>query len=149
MPFDVGTLVHVAGFGTGTVREVRNGGRYLIDVKGSAMVVQEAQLTPAEPRKPGKRAAVGPAPVELDRTPRAAATPSSIDLHGMTVSEAEAAVDRFLNEALLAGFAEVRVIHGRGGGRLKQAVHGRLRALSVVRGFFIDQRNEGVTIVNF
>jgi len=42
----------------------------------------------------------------------------------------------------------VRIIHGRSGGRLKHAVHARLRVCPSVRGFHVDRRNEGVTIVN-
>ena len=75
--------------------------------------------------------------------------PSSLDLHGKTVEEAVEALDTFLNDALLAGLAEVQVIHGRSGGRIKAAVHTRLRALSVVRAFRVNERNAGVTIVVF
>ena len=49
---------------------------------------------------------------------------------------------------LLASASEVRVIHGRSGGRVKQAVHARLRELSV-RSVRLDPRNPGVTIVTF
>jgi len=65
----------------------------------------------------------------------------------MTVEEAVAALDTFLNDALLAGHAEVRVIHGRSGGRLRTAVHARLKQLSVVRALRLDPGNAGVTIV--
>ena len=65
----------------------------------------------------------------------------------MTVEEAVAALDSFLNDALLAGHAEVRVIHGRSGGRLKAAVHARLKQLPVVRAARLDPANAGVTIV--
>jgi DNA mismatch repair protein MutS2 len=72
---------------------------------------------------------------------------TSLDLHGMTVGEAAAALDGFLNDALLASHAEVRVIHGRSGGRLKAAVHARLKQLPVVRATRLDPANPGVTIV--
>ena len=45
------------------------------------------------------------------------------------------------------GLAEARVIHGRSGGRLKAAVHGRLKTMPSVRAFRLDPRNPGVTIV--
>lgn len=72
---------------------------------------------------------------------------TSLDLHGMTVDEALAALDAFLNDALLAGYAEVHVIHGRSGGRLKNAVRARLGEISAVRGFRLDPANPGVTVV--
>src|SRR5213083_1168779 len=67
-----------------------------------------------------------------------------LDLHGHTVEEAIAALDAFINDALLASASEVRVIHGRSGGRVKQAVHARLRELPV-RSVRLDPRNPGVT----
>jgi DNA mismatch repair protein MutS2 len=65
----------------------------------------------------------------------------------MTRADALDALDAFLNDALLAGAAEVRVIHGRSGGKLKAAVDARLRQLPSIRGFRVDPRNAGVTIV--
>jgi len=145
--FEPGAQVHVARLGKGIVRDVRNRGRYLVEIKGNAMVVAEDQLSPLEPpkRKKGSSAS-SPAP-SATGVPLRQRADASIDLHGMTVAEAEAAIDVFLNEALLASLEEVRVVHGRSGGRLKSAVHARLRQLPPVRSFRIDPRNEGVTIV--
>ncbi len=78
-----------------------------------------------------------------------AATPQSIDLHGKTVDEALEALELFINHALLEGSREVRVIHGRSGGRIKAAVHGYLRQLPAVEGARLDPHNQGVTIVRF
>ena len=66
----------------------------------------------------------------------------------MTVDEAVAALDVFLNEALLAGHPQVQVIHGRSGGLLKRAVHARLKQLPAIRAFRLDPRNPGMTIVS-
>lgn len=149
--FSPGDAVHVALFGKGIVREVRNGGRYLVEVKGTSMVVAASVLTALPEGKRGKRAAVAPArqpdpPGRADASPSGAA--SSLDLHGRTVAEAEALVDAFLNEAMLAGHATVRIIHGISGGRVRAAVHGRLRACPTVRAFRVDSSNAGVTIVS-
>lgn len=148
MTFDPGAHVHVALFGRGIVREARNGGRYLVDVKGNAMVVTAAQLSAIDEPKRVRREAAPAAFVAGAESPARAHVPASIDLHGHTVAEAEAAVDEFLNDALLAGLAEVRIIHGRSGGRLRAAVHARLRQLSSVREFHMDGSNAGVTIVS-
>jgi DNA mismatch repair protein MutS2 len=145
MAFNPGDEVHVATFGKGVVREVRNGGRYLVEVKGRSILVAGSQLTAAEQRKQPKKSigATAAVPEHLARRHAAA----SLDLHGMTVEEAIAALDAFLNDAILAGLPEVRVIHGRSGGRLKAAVHGRLKLLPPVRGFRVDATNPGLTIV--
>ena len=147
MPFSVGDSVHLRGIGTGVVREIRRGGRYVVVVKNTAMVVTAAQLEPAEaPRR--DRASRETVPhATADDSRRRGNAPTSIDLHGRTALEAEAAVDEFLNEALLAGLATVLIVHGRSGGRVKQAVHARLRQLPSIRAFRLDPANPGVTIV--
>ena len=140
--FVPGQRVHVASLGTGIVREVRGRDRYVVELKGRSLVLAGAQLQPA----PDVRA------------PRQAQTPQeisdsgiapSLDLHGKTAPEALEALDRFISDALVAGAAEARVIHGRSGGRLKAVVHARLRQLPPVRTFRVDPSNPGVTIVRF
>lgn len=144
MTFVPGDRVHVVTLGTGIVREVRNGGRYLIEVKGRSLVVAGSQLEPASERPQPKRPPAELNPPAPETAPVAA---PSLDLHGKTVVEALDALEVFLNDALLGGGAEVRVIHGRSGGRVKTAVHGRLRQLPSVRAFRVDPRNSGVTII--
>jgi DNA mismatch repair protein MutS2 len=146
MPYAVGDQVHLAGIGTGVVREVRKGGRYAVVVKSTTVVVTAAQLAPAEPQK-RRRPTRETTPQPTAARPLRAHVASSIDLHGRTALEAEAAIDEFVNEALLGGLATVRVIHGRSGGRVKQAVHARLGQLSSVRAFRVDPTNPGVTII--
>jgi DNA mismatch repair protein MutS2 len=65
----------------------------------------------------------------------------------MTVAEALERAERGLNDALLADESELRLIHGRSGGRLKSALHHWLKGAASVRTFRLDPRNEGVTIV--
>ena len=148
MTFAPGDEVHVAALGKSVVREVRNGRRYLVELKGRSIVAAEGQLTAVSGRK--RADARGSSPPQTS-APDSSGTGShaarSLDLHGMTVEEAVAALDTFLNDALLAGLADVRVIHGRSGGRLRAAVHARLKQLVVVRAFRLDPANAGVTIV--
>ena len=148
--FVAGDRVHVATLGTGIVREARNGGRYLIELKGRSMVVAGSQLEPAPERRAAKHRAAKRQPTKTSGTDPAPGTSTrsrSLDLHGKTVPEALDALDSFLNDALLEGVDDVRVIHGRSGGKLKAAVHGRLAELSSVRAFRVDPANPGVTIV--
>ena len=70
-----------------------------------------------------------------------------VDLHGLTVDAALDCVERALNAALLADLPELRLVHGKSGGRIRGALHQQLRAMPSVRGFRLDPRNEGVTIV--
>ena len=108
MTFAAGDEVHVAALGKGVVREVRNGGRYLVELKGRSIVAAEGQLSAVSPRC---RQALTDAPVSEASAPDAptrSSASTSVDLHGMTVEEAVAALDGFVNDALLAGHAELR-----------------------------------------
>jgi dsDNA-specific endonuclease/ATPase MutS2 len=143
--FAPGDRVHIPRLGTGIVREVRNRGRYLVEIKEKTMVVEGARIERADAGATERRHES--APHESDAIDRDASARTSIDLHGKTVEEALEALETFLNDALLASHGEVRIIHGRSGGRIRDAVHQRLRALPPVRSFRLDPRNPGVTIV--
>src|SRR5438067_2123984 len=147
MTFVPGDEVHVAALGKGVVRELRNGRRYLVELKGRSIVAVEAQLSAVSPRKRQALSDRSASQTSAPDAPTRSYASTSLDLHGMTVEEAVAALDAFLNDALLAGHAELRVIHGRSGGRLKAAVHARLKQLTVVRATRLDPTNPGVTIV--
>lgn len=73
-----------------------------------------------------------------------------IDLRGMTGDEAWLAVDKYFDEATLAGFRKVRLIHGKGTGALKVALWKFLKGDKRISSFRIGQYGEGdggVTIV--
>ena len=149
MPFTPGDRVHVATLGTGVIREVRNRSRYVVEIKGQSFVVNEVQLTAADPIRRGSSKSVTDSDTPASRSTTRVGSPPQFDLHGMTTIEAIAALDAFINEAILAGHDSVRVIHGRSGGRLKAAVHARLREVTSVKRFGVDAANHGVTIVEF
>jgi DNA mismatch repair protein MutS2 len=71
----------------------------------------------------------------------------SIDLHGLTVADALAALEKHLNSAIMARMDRIDVVHGIGSGRVKDAVHQYLNSLSVVRKIEINQFNVGITRV--
>lgn len=76
----------------------------------------------------------------------------SLDLRGMRADQALAEVERFLDKALLAGFSEVEIVHGRGTGALRREVHEFLRAFPAVAHFAVapeDRGGDGMTMVNF
>ena len=143
--FVAGDRVHLPTLGTGIVREVRNGGRYVIEIKGRMMVVAGSQLEPAQERRAAKRPPAMPS--AADPAPVPPLSSRVLDLHGKTVLEALEALDAFLNDALLDGCDDVQVIHGRSGGKVKAAVHARLTRLPSVRAFRLDPTNPGVTVV--
>ena len=137
-------------FGKGVVREIRNGNRLMVDVQGSALVVAESDVSLLDPPRRRSRAPV----VSIGGSERTRPKRESrnmlaeIDLHGLTVEEALDRVQQALSEALLADLSELRLIHGRSGGRIRAALQRRLRETPSVRKFRLDPRNEGVTIVS-
>ena len=74
-----------------------------------------------------------------------------IDLRGMNGDEAWFKVDKYIDEAILAGFSRVRLIHGKGTGALKKALWQFLRGDKRIASYRIGQFGEGdggVTIVD-
>lgn len=75
-----------------------------------------------------------------------------INLIGMTTDEAVAVLDKYLDDAYLAHLPTVRVVHGRGTGALRTAVHKHLKRQKYVKDFRLGVYGEGdtgVTIVEF
>jgi len=77
--------------------------------------------------------------------------PRELRLRGMTVEEALAELDKYLDDASLAGLQQVRIIHGKGTGVLREAVHSFLEEHPAVRSFQLADRaagGEGATEVD-
>jgi DNA mismatch repair protein MutS2 len=76
--------------------------------------------------------------------------PRELHLLGRTSDEARAAVEKFLDDAALAGHREIRLVHGKGTGALRRAVEGCLRGHPLVGGFRLAEPaagGAGVTVV--
>lgn len=83
---------------------------------------------------------------------RANATPvtNEVRLRQLTVDEALPKLDKYLDDAFMAGLYQVRVIHGKGTGRLRQVVREQLAKHSLVKSYRPGEYGEGgagVTIV--
>ena len=75
-----------------------------------------------------------------------------INLLGKTVDEALAALDKYLDDAYLAHLESVRVVHGKGTGALRNAVHQHLKRCKYVKSYRLGTFGEGeagVTIAEF
>ncbi len=157
MPFIVGSEVAVVSLRKhGRVLEVFPGNRYRVAVGGLTMVCQEGQLeTVSHSKKQQRREREAPARRAESAAPAPSASPAdtsrlqSIDLHGMTVPEALAALPPFLDRAIRANLPRVEIIHGISGGRLRAAVRRYLAEVPAVTCAAPDDRNPGVTIAYF
>ena len=81
--------------------------------------------------------------------PRAAAS-VELDIRGMMTDEAECVVDRFLDEAVMGRLNQVTIIHGKGTGALRKAVHQQLKRHPYVKAYrlgLFGEGEDGVTVV--
>lgn len=77
---------------------------------------------------------------------------TEINLLGRTVDEALSELDKYLDDAYLSHLPSVRVVHGKGTGALRSAIHSHLKRLKYVKEFRLGEFGEGdagVTIVTF
>lgn len=133
---------------TGTVQSGPEGeGQWSVQVGSMRIVARTADLAPVEPsadargtegrtrRRPTTGAAVMPAK-------RTGIAPE-ISLRGMVVDEALYALEKYIDDALLAGLGEVLVIHGKGTGALRRAVHDYVKDHPQVSGWRIADQSAG------
>jgi len=113
-----------------------------VDVKDLRLIEAKAQFIDAKTKKKTAASSFG---MKVNREFR-----DEIDLRAHTSDEAWAKVDKYFDEALIAGFHTVRLIHGKGTGALKAGLWQYLRGDRRIASFRIGQYGEGdggVTIV--
>jgi DNA mismatch repair protein MutS2 len=135
----VGDWVWVAGLNTtGTVTALE-GSSAEVQVGSFGVRVQSSELERRAPPKTVEEAA----PV-VSASPRPTLA-VELDLRGQRVEEALPLVDKYLDDAFLAGMPFVRVIHGKGTGTLRQAVRQQLRGHPLVKSHRAGEQGEGGT----
>jgi len=104
-------------------------------------------------RAKGAQAKCAPAGVRTGSRSLAAAKAQQVspelDLRGLMVDEALEKVDKFLDDAVLAGLPQVRIIHGKGTGALRKAITEHLKGDPRVvshRLGGIGEGGDGVTV---
>lgn len=83
---------------------------------------------------------------------KSASISTSLNIIGKTVDEAMPELDKYLDDAYLAHLNQVTIIHGRGTGKLRTAVHNKLKKCRYVKSYRLGTFGEGetgVTIVDF
>ncbi len=152
MAWTIGSEVVVRTLGNkrGVVVESARGGKYRVQVEGVVTACREDDLAappPVKAKKPGagRTRLEHPSTRDVDD----ATPPGRVDLHGLRVEEAIARTMDEIDRALRRGADRVEIVHGKGSGRVRDAVHRRLAALWVVAAFKIDPRNSGITWVYF
>jgi DNA mismatch repair protein MutS2 len=122
-------------------------GRYRVSVGALTVVSRDDGIRPVqrETARRSKRSAPAGS-VEADAGTRAVVR--SLDLHGKTIEETEAAVIAFVNDALLDGADTLEIVHGIGTGRVRRAAIAQLRRIAAVKAIRPHPTNRGVTIAH-
>ena len=110
--------------------------------------IKDIELTDPEPEeKVQKKTGYGDIKMQ-----KSMSVTAECNIIGMRVDEALPIVDKYLDDAYLARMSSVSIIHGRGTGALKDAVHSHLKRLKYVASYRLGNFGEGdtgVTIVTF
>ena len=113
-------------------------GQVQVQVGILRVTVPRADLSPLpEEAVTFKRA--GPDRIDVDRRP----VPRELHLRGLRVEPAVWELERYLDRAAVAQLEEVRIVHGKGTGAVRAAVHERLRDHPLVRSFRLAEEGEG------
>ena len=83
---------------------------------------------------------------------KAATISPEINLLGCTVDEGISRLEKYLDDAMIAGLSSVRVVHGKGTGALRKGIHEYLRRQKFVKSYQLAEFGEGdagVTVVTF
>lgn len=83
---------------------------------------------------------------------KSASVSTEINLIGKNSDEAIALLDKYLDDAYIAHLPSVRIVHGKGTGALRKAVHAHLKRQKYIKEFHLGEFGEGdagVTIATF
>lgn len=139
---EVGELVEASAFGNrvGTLIDVKNG---LGTVAIGALKMSFPMATLRSTGKKPERASVTVAISNPDEDTGPAMGAGEVDLRGMRVSEVDDFVSRAIDTAVRADLKELRIIHGKGTGALRERVTAMLRNESRVSAHRMGLWNEG------
>ena len=70
---------------------------------------------------------------------------NELDIRGLMTDEADLQVERFIDNAVVGKLNVVTIIHGKGTGALRKAVHDILRRNKAVKSFRLGVYGEGET----
>lgn len=122
--------------------------RSLVNISDLELLSEPSISGPSLNNAPKKKGSGG----SSSRISKSLSVTTEINLIGMTTMEAIPQLDKYLDDAYLAHLPQVRVVHGRGTGALKNAVHKHLKKLKYVKEFRLGvfgEGDSGVTIVSF
>lgn len=151
----IGTDIKILSLGsTGTVSTLPNDKGDLFVQAGllrTKVNIKDIEIINTPENKPAKSSKKnsGSGNIRMDK---ASSVYREVNLIGMTVDEAMPVLGKYLDDAYLAHMTQVTIIHGRGTGALRNAVHSHLKRTKYVKSFRLGEFGEGdmgVTIAEF
>lgn len=149
----IGSTVNVLSLGLkGTVSSLPNAKGDLFVQMGilrSQVNIKDIELTEEEVMQAPNSNKTQSGKIKMSKS---ATIHPEINLIGKTVDEALSLLDKYLDDAYLSHLPQVTVIHGRGTGALKNAVHAHLKKAKYVKSYRVGgfgEGDHGVTIVEF
>ena len=148
----VGDTVQVLSLNlTGTVATLPNAkGELFVQIGALRTQANLKDIVPAEPeQEPEKKTRTEAGKIKMSKS---MSISPECNLIGMRVDEALPVLEKYLDDAYLSHLPQVTIIHGRGTGALRDAVHQYLKRLSYVKKYRVGgfgEGDHGVTIVEF
>ena len=147
----VGDTVELLKLGMkASVLAINKDGTYQLQAGIMKLTAKPDEVYLLENENPYK--AKGGRPAHSGREMKMTAMSSEVDLRGMDTVEAICVLDRYMDEAMRAKLSSVRIIHGKGTGALRQAVHQSLKRNKFVKKYRLGvygEGEDGVTIAEF
>ena len=151
--FKIGDTVHVLSLDLkGTVSTLPNakGDLYVqMGILRSLVNIRDIEFAEPEPDENEGRKSTASGKIRMSKSMHIS---PELNIIGKRVDEALPLVDKYLDDAYLAHLPKVTIIHGRGTGALRDAVHAQLKRTKYVKSYRIGEFGEGdhgVTIVEF
>lgn len=122
-------------------------GQWTVVIGSMRVVVPQDDLMPVAPQQSSRTvdsagARPGRVRVSVAQEKRASISPE-VHLRGMTVDEALTVLEKYMDDAVLAGLERVRVVHGKGTGTLRQVVQQYLRTHPRVKSYYFADPASG------
>ena len=135
-----GDTVEILKFGTkATVLSINKDGTYELQAGIMKVTAKPEEVYLIEETQQQVKKIIERSKREFRNTPAA----MELDIRGMSADEAVATLSIFLDNAMLANLAQVRIIHGKGTGVLRKAVHEELKRNRAVKKYRLGVYGEG------
>ena len=147
----VGDTVELLKLGTkANVLAINKDGTYQLQAGILKLTAKENEIYLLENENPYQTK--GGRPAHSGREMKLTAMAQEVDLRGMDAVEAICVLDNYLDSAMRGNLHSVRIIHGKGTGVLRNAVHQSLRKNKFIKTFRLGvygEGEDGVTIAEF